>query len=110
VKAVAERRGASRIEVNLAVRYCSARITLSGKVANLSRRGLFLVSDYTDGHGQMASLLIELADADEPLAVTGRVVRTAGAPSAGMAIEFHRLTGAAKKKLANFMIGRRAGV
>ncbi len=104
---MAERRGASRISVNLSARYRSDTLTLSGKVANLSRHGLFLLTDVCDGSGADAELTLDLPDAPSPLSLKGRVVRV---DTPGMAIQFQHLAAAESRLLANFMIEHSSAV
>lgn len=99
-----ERRAASRLQVNLPARYRSAAISVVGWVANLSRDGLFLRSEFLDEAGAEVSVSFELPDEEEPVALRGQVVRVHdGTLCPGMAIRFTEVGDGVQRKLAMFM-------
>jgi uncharacterized protein (TIGR02266 family) len=102
-----ERRTASRIEVNLMARYSSDAVSLSGRVCNLSRHGLFLLSDCLDSAGADVTLALSLPGDAMPVKLAGRVMRVVTDPrTPGMGIRFTGVAAAVRRKLANFMIER----
>lgn len=103
-----DRRGAQRIDVHLTARYSSDSVSLSGWVANLSRHGLFLRSEFLDEKGTRAKVDVTIpGDAEGPIQLDGEVVRVVEDPGAsGMGIRFRDLAPSARQKLANFMIAR----
>lgn len=105
--AIHERRGATRVQVNLPAQYASDATSLQGWVANLSRNGLFLRSDYLDDPGSEVRVSFDLPGDPHPLAVCGQVVRVHDNPLCpGMAIRFTQVPEPARRKLANFMARR----
>jgi uncharacterized protein (TIGR02266 family) len=103
----ADRRVAQRLEVHLTARYSSGAISLSGWVANLSRHGLFLRSEFLDTTGARAELDVSIPGEPGPVKVAGEVVRVVEAPGrSGMGIRFREIDPCARRKLANFMIER----
>lgn len=104
---MSDRRGAHRIDVHLTARYSSDSVSLSGQVANLSRHGLFLRSEFLDTRGARARLDVTIPGDNEPVQLDGEVVRVVEAPGAsGMGIRFRELGPEARRRLANFMIER----
>lgn len=102
-----ERRTAPRLQVNLPARYNSEATSLLGWVANLSRNGLFLRSDYLDEAGAEVSVSFELPGEPHPVALRGQVVRVNdGALCPGMAIRFTQVPDGVERKLAMFMQNR----
>jgi uncharacterized protein (TIGR02266 family) len=102
-----DRRVAQRLEVHLTARYSSGAISLSGWVANLSRHGLFLRSEFLDTTGARAELDVSIPGEAGPVKVAGEVVRVVEAPGrSGMGIRFRDIDPLARRKLANFMIER----
>jgi uncharacterized protein (TIGR02266 family) len=102
-----EKRNAHRIRVNLRARYASQQVALDGWVANLSRHGLFLRSEYLDALGSRVTLELALPGEPEPLNLAGEVVRVDDGPlGSGMGIQFERLAPMVRRQLANFMIER----
>ena len=102
-----ERRAAPRLQVNLPARYNSEATSLLGWVANLSRNGLFLRSDYLDEAGVEVSVSFELPGEPHPVALRGEVVRVNdGALCPGMAIRFTHVPDGVQRKLAMFMQNR----
>lgn len=103
---MSERRGAQRMDVHLTAQYSSDAVSLSGWVANLSRHGLFLRSEFLDTMGSRARVDVSLPG-DEPLHLDGEVVRVVESPGrSGMGIRFRELGTDDRRKLANFMIAR----
>ena len=75
-----------------------------GWVANLSRNGLFLRSEYLDEAGAEVSVSFELPGESDPVALRGQVVRVNdGALCPGMAIRFTQVPEGVQQKLAMFM-------
>ncbi len=104
---MSERRDAQRIDVHLTARYNSEAVTLSGWVANLSRHGMFLRSEFLDTMGAQASMEVRLPGEQAPIALAGEVVRVVEMPGrSGMGIRFREIDPSALRKLANFMIAR----
>jgi uncharacterized protein (TIGR02266 family) len=104
---IRERRGAHRIQVNLPARYRSDETTLVGWVANVSRRGMFLRSQYVDERGAEVEVSFALPGDRQPLALSGQVVRVhESSLCPGMAIRFVGVPEAARRKLAEFMARR----
>ena len=104
---MAEKRRGHRIRVNLRARYRSDAASIEGWVANLSRYGMFLRSDYLDNQGAAVTVKIEIPGDVETLELEGEVVRVETSPtSSGMGIRFGRLDDAVRRALANFMIER----
>ena len=100
-----EKRRSQRVRVNIRAAYRSETVTLYGQVADLSRNGLFLRSDYLDGKGSVVQVEILLPGQDVPLILGGEVVWVDLRPScSGMGIQFRQLPGHARRILANFMI------
>lgn len=104
---MSERREASRIVVNLPVRYSSGQVSMSGRVSNLSRNGLFMHSERVDRAGADVTLSLVLPG-ENPIELLGQVVRVvaAGSRRAGMAIRFLSLADGVRRRLANYMIER----
>ena len=95
------------MDVHLAARYSSGVVCLSGFVANLSRHGLFLRSEFLDTAGARAELDLNLPGETAPIRVAGEVVRVVEETGrSGMGIRFREVDPAARRKLANFMIER----
>ena len=103
---IRERR-AHRIQVNLAARYRSEATSLVGWVANVSRNGIFLRSQYVDARGAEVEVSFALPGDRQPIAATGTVVRVhEGSPCPGMAIRFVQMPDVARRRLADFMSRR----
>lgn len=99
-----ERRAAHRLQVNLPARYASHALAVVGWVANLSRNGMFLRSEYLDEAGAEVSVSFALPDEQHPVALRGQVVRVNdGALCPGMAIRFTQVPDGVKRKLVMFM-------
>ena len=99
-----ERRAASRLQVNLPARYRSEAISVVGWVANLSRDGLFLRSEFLDEAGAAVNVSFELPGEEDPVALRGMVVRVHdGTLCPGMAIRFTEVPDGVQRKLAMFM-------
>jgi c-di-GMP-binding flagellar brake protein YcgR len=105
---MSDRRGAQRIDVHLTARYSSDSVSLSGWVANLSRHGLFLRSDFLDETGARAQVDVAIpGDDGGPITLEGEVVRVVEDPGAsGMGIRFRDVDPGVRQRLANFMIER----
>ncbi len=104
---MSERRNAKRIDVHLTARYHSEAVTLSGRIANLSRHGLFLRSEFLDTLGAQANLAVRLPGEAIPIALAGEVVRVVEKPGcSGMGIRFRAIEPQALRKLANLMLER----
>ncbi len=104
---MAERREAERVDVHLTARYNSEAVTLSGHVANLSRHGLFLRSDFLDTAGARANLDVNLPGEPGAISLSGEVVRVVDrAGVSGMGIRFRKIDSQDLRKLANYMIER----
>ena len=104
---MSDRRRAQRIDVHLTARYSSESVSLSGWVENLSRRGLFLRSEFLDTRGARAHLAVSIPGDNEAIELDGEVVRVVEQPgSSGMGIRFKELAPDARRRLANFMIER----
>jgi uncharacterized protein (TIGR02266 family) len=98
-----ERRGAHRIQVNLPARYRSEGTSLVGWVANVSRNGIFLRSQYVDARGAEVEVSFALPGDGQPLAVTGTVVRVhESSLCPGMAIRFAPIPDPVRRRLAEF--------
>jgi len=92
--------------VNLRAHYRSPTLDLDARVANLSRSGMFLRTDFLDDQGSEVDLDLELPGT-EPLKLRGQVVWVDDRPlSAGMGIHFAEPGGAARLALANLVIER----
>ena len=105
---IRERRGAHRVQVNLPARYRSNAATLVGWVANVSRRGLFLRSQYVDEQGAEVEVSFALPGDRQPVALRGRVVRVhESALCPGMAIRFVQIPDLARRRLTDFMSRRK---
>jgi hypothetical protein len=77
---------------------------LLGWVANLSRNGLFLRSEFLDAAGTDVSISFELPGEAQPVALRGQVVRVHdGALCPGMAVRFTLVPDGVQRKLAMFM-------
>lgn len=101
---IRERRGEHRIQVNLPARYRSRDTSLVGWVANVSRDGMFLRSQYVDERGAGVEVSFALPGDRRPLAVTGEVVRVQESSLCpGMAIRFVEIPDLARQRLAEFM-------
>jgi uncharacterized protein (TIGR02266 family) len=104
---MSDRRGAQRIDVHLTARYSSDSVSLSGWIANLSRHGLFLRSEFLDTMGARAKLAVTIPGDTGPIQLDGEVVRVVEEPgTSGMGIRFRDLEPTTRQKLANFMIER----
>jgi hypothetical protein len=104
---MAEKRAAQRIPVNLRAYYRSRDTSIEGWVADLSRLGLFLRSEFFDDLGSEAVIDLDLPGNVEPLRLRGEVVRVDSRPtSCGMGIRFASIPAEARRPLANFMIER----
>ena len=104
---IRERRGAHRIQVNLPARYRSRGTSLVGWVANVSRNGMFLRSQYVDERGAEVEVSFALPGDQQQIAVTGTVVRvheTSLCP--GMAIRFVEIPDLVRRRLRDFMSRR----
>ncbi len=81
-----------------------------GWVANLSRNGMFLRSEFLDEAGAEVNVSFALPDEAQPVALRGKVVRVNdGALCPGMAIRFTQVPDGVKRKLAMFMRKRQDG-
>ena len=104
---IRERRGTNRIQVNLPARYRSEATSLVGWVANVSRNGMFLRSQYVDERGAEVEVSFALPGDRQPLVVSGKVVRVhESSLCPGMAIRFVQIPEVARRRLVDFM-GRR---
>ena len=104
---IRERRGAHRIQVNLPARYRSEITALTGWVANVSRNGMFIRSQYLDECGADVRIGFALPGEKQPVAMAGRVVRVNDSPLCpGMAIRFTQVPDVARRRLAEFMSRR----
>lgn len=104
---LAEKRRGQRVLVNLQANYRSPTVVMEGRIANLSRYGLFLRSEFLDDEGSEVRIDLTLPGEEEPLRIAGEVVRVDTSPTgSGMGIRFHRLDDAIRRALANFMIER----
>jgi CheY-like chemotaxis protein len=100
-----------RINCRLNVTYRLSGGTFSGFVANLSRHGLYLVSDLAVDEGTMIELLFALPEPDCSIIQTGgRVARPSWGEKQlkssfppGFAVEFVSLTAQAAQSLARFI-------
>ena len=100
-----EKRRSHRVSVNIRATYRSSTVALHGHVADLSRNGLFLRSEYLDGEGAEVELEIELPGSSGPLQISGQVVWVDQRPNcSGMGIQFRELEELARRALANFVI------
>lgn len=105
-----ERRLENRVQVNLPARCSSDAAALDGWIANLSRTGVFLRSQYLDVTGAEVDLVFDLPGDRLPIAVRGRVVRVSEqAMCPGMGIRFTAVSDGARHRLANFMAHRSRG-
>jgi uncharacterized protein (TIGR02266 family) len=105
---IRERRGTHRVQVNLPARYRSKGATLVGWVANVSRQGLFLRSQYVDEDGAEVEVSFALPGDRQAVAVNGRVVRVnESSLCPGMAIRFVEIPDIARRRLADFMSRRK---
>jgi hypothetical protein len=101
---MAEKRSAHRIAVRLRASFRSNQAVIEGWVADLSRLGLFLCSDYLDEPGTPGTIDLELPDGAS-LRLPGAIVRVDTRPDrAGMGIQFEALPDDTRRPLANFMI------
>ena len=92
------------MQVNLPARYSSEGVSLVGWVANLSRNGMFLRSEFLDEAGVDVSVSFALPGEEQPVALRGHVVRVhEGALCPGMAIRFTQVPDGVQRKLAMFM-------
>lgn len=104
---IRERRGAHRIQVNLPARYRSEGTTLVGWVANVSRNGMFLRSQYVDERGAEVEVSFALPGDGQHIAMTGTVVRVhESSLCPGMAIRFVEIPDPARRRLSEFMSRR----
>ena len=104
---MAEKRRGHRIRVNLRARYQSDAAAIEGWVANLSRHGMFIRSDYLDNHGARVRIDLTIPGHEDPLELDGEVVRVETSPlSSGMGIRFSGMAAPIRRALANFMIER----
>jgi uncharacterized protein (TIGR02266 family) len=104
---MAEKRRAERIMVNLRAHYRSQALALEGRVANLSRHGMFLRSDYLDDLGTPVAVDLEVPGRGIRLRLAGEVVRVNTEPlSCGMGIRFSVLDTWVRRELANLVIER----
>src|SRR5262245_31182488 len=102
-----EQRRSERVTVDLRARYRSSTLDLDGRVANLSRRGMFLRADFLDDEGSEVDLELDIKGA-EPLRLRGEVVWVDLRPlRSGMGIRFGDLDAQALRALANLVIERR---
>jgi len=104
---IRERRGAHRIQVNLPARYRSEGTTLVGWVANVSRNGMFLRSQYVDERGAEVEVSFALPGDGQHIAMTGTAVRVhESSLCPGMAIRFVEIPDLARRRLSEFMSRR----
>jgi len=104
---IRERRGAHRIQVNLPARYRSRGTSLVGWVANVSRNGMFLRSQYVDERGAEVEVSFALPGDRQQIAVTGTVVRVhESSLCPGMAIRFVEIPDLVRRRLRDFMSRR----
>jgi uncharacterized protein (TIGR02266 family) len=102
----AEKRRAHRVRVNLRARYRSETCAMDAWVANVSRFGLFIRSDFLDSEGTPAAVDLEVPGGT-PLHLDGEVVRVDVSPlSSGMGIRFNHMADPVRRALANLMIER----
>ena len=105
-----ERRLENRLQVNLPARCSSDAAALDGWIANVSRTGVFLRSQYLDVMGAEVDLVFDLPGERLPIAVRGRVVRVSEQVMCpGMGIRFTAVSDGARHRLANFMARRARG-
>lgn len=104
---MSEKRRAERIQVNLRAHYRSEVLALEGRVANLSRHGMFLRADYLDDLGTTVAVDLEVPGREIRLRLSGEVVRVETTPlAAGMGIRFAVLDTWVRRELANLVIER----
>lgn len=104
---MAEKRRGHRIRVNLKARYQSDAAALEGWVANLSRYGMFIRSDFLDDRGAQVRVDLQIPGQEDPIELAGEVVRVDSSPlSSGMGIRFSSMAAPIRRALANFMIER----
>ena len=102
-----EKRRAQRVLVNLEASYRSPGIALEGRVANLSRCGLFLRSEFLDDQGAQVKVGLNLPGGLGDVEIAGEVVRVDVSPMhSGMGIRFGSMSAPVRRALANFMIER----
>jgi uncharacterized protein (TIGR02266 family) len=102
-----EQRRSERVAVDLRAKYRSSTLDLDGRVANLSRSGMFLLADFLDDEGAEVDLELEV-HGHEPLRLRGEVVWVDLRPvRSGMGIRFGELDAQALRALANLVIERR---
>ncbi len=102
-----EKRRAQRVLVNLPASYRSPEMALEGRVANLSRFGLFLRSEFLDDRGAKVQVALNLPNGLGHVEIDGEVVRVDASPlHSGMGIRFGRMAAPVRRALANFMIER----
>lgn len=76
-------------------------------VANVSRFGLFIRSDFLDSEGTLAAVDLQLPGSSSRIHLDGEVVRVDVSPlSSGMGIRFNHLADPVRRELANLMIER----
>jgi hypothetical protein len=102
-----EQRRSERVSVNLRARYHSSTLDLDGRVANLSRSGMFLRAEFLDDAGAEVDLELDTGK-EPPLRLRGEVVWVDLRPlRSGMGIRFGELDAVALRALANLLIERR---
>lgn len=102
-----EKRRAQRVLVNLQASYRSPEVSIEGRVANLSRFGLFIRSDFLDGRGAQVTVALNLPNGLGDVEIDGEVVRVDVSPlHSGMGIRFGHMAPPVRRALANFMIER----
>lgn len=68
-----QRRRMPRVRVSLPAHYSSPHLQLDGWVTDLTTEGLFFCSDYLDGQGEMAEVVLEVPTVPRPLQLRGEV-------------------------------------
>jgi len=100
---MSERRSSERIPVALRAEYRSATAVLDGTVEDLSRSGMFIVTEAIDVLGADARIDVEIPD-NGPVQLRGQVVRVGEHRGRrGIAIRIAR-DEEARRPLANFMM------
>jgi type IV pilus assembly protein PilZ len=108
-----ERRKSERVELVVRVTYQTVDEIFSEFARNINEGGMYIETDRPQEPGASVSLQFQLPGSDEPIEVTGTVVRADASPGGehgpGMGIEFDELTAGARERINDLIRQLRAG-